>query len=149
MDSLLAEAFMATETLSRQPIKCKTPCDSAQIAVVFKSSPQIVLTDYEDKAQCELLLSKTTATPIQYRPAIFNSADAAKDWYHDLTQGDGPDGEDLYRRCDGSCSPIYTSTVIKEGENFKITTSIICGHARDKDDDQYLLESGIQWLCPS
>ena len=149
MDSLLAEARNAAGVLATKEQHCSRDCKQPYVAVIFKSKPHLVLRDYDEAATCSKLLESTTAAPITYSNRRFSSDDAAKEWYHELTQGDGEDGEDLYRRCPGSCSPSYSSVVYRHGAEVVVSTSIVCGPARDRDDDQYQLSAAIQWVCPS
>jgi hypothetical protein len=107
----------------------------------------MTLPEYEDSPSCQKLLEATKQQPISYSNREFNTQDDAEEWYNDLTQGDGTDGEDLYNRCPGQCSPSYTSIIHRRNGKFLITTSIICGHARDKDDNQYRLTSSLRWMC--
>jgi hypothetical protein len=148
MDALLAQARAQAAQVASQPSPCKQSCQTPVVAVVFTSAPQIALDNYDEREACEHLLRSTTTHPIMYANRAFTSEQDAKQWYKDLTQGDGPDGEDLYQRCPGLCSPSYSSTAYHLGNQFIVTTSIICGHARDKDDDQYRLSASLRWLCP-
>jgi hypothetical protein len=107
----------------------------------------MALPEYEDSPSCQRLLEATQQQPIVYGNRQFDTQDDAEEWYNDLTQGDGADGEDLYSRCPGQCSPSYSSVIYRKSGQFVITTSIICGHARDKDDNQYRLTSSLRWIC--
>lgn len=147
MDLLLDEAMERATQVSRNHPPCVKDCHVPRVAVVFKSSPNILLHDYEEASSCEKLLHKTTIEPIVYANRSFSSKDDAKKWYRDLTRGRGADGKDLYTRCPGLCSPSYSSMAFQKAGKFIVTTTIICGHARDKDDDQYLLSASLRWLC--
>jgi hypothetical protein len=107
----------------------------------------MTLPEYEDSPSCQRLLEATRQQPIVYDNRQFDTRDDAEEWYNDLTQGDGADGEDLYNRCPGQCSPSYSSVIYRKNGKFVITTSIVCGHARDKDDNQYRLTSSLRWMC--
>lgn len=148
MDQMLANASTNRIQVATERPLCGTSCGGARLAIIFSSTPNLRLSDYDESDRCEQLRKQTRAAPIVYAGRIFNSADEAREWYHDLTQGDGPDGEDLYQRCPGSCSPEYSSTIIRDKEKMIISTTIVCGHARDKDDGQYQLESAFRWVCP-
>ena len=149
MDKLLTESEVKAGELSRTEGSCVRSCKSPLTAVVFTSTPNKTLPEYEDSSSCERLFQDTQKTPITYRNRTFDSQDDAEDWYHDLTQGDGKDGEDLYARCPGQCSPAYSSVAYKHNGKFVVSTSILCGHARDKDDNQYRLTASVRWICPS
>lgn len=148
MDSLLNEAKAASIQVANGPKPCLEGCKGPVIAVLFESSPHTSLTDYDERSACQGLYEATRARPIVYRQRVFSTDREAKEWYKDLTQGDGPDGEDLYRRCPGRCSPSYSSTVYQNQGHVVVTTSIVCGHARDKDDNQYRLRAALRWVCP-
>lgn len=148
-DQMLKDARTAAQALSERERGCRRPCGTPVVAVVFNSTPYRYLTNHREAAQCQVLLESTSRSPIVYERRRFPSDDEAREWYEELTQGDGADGEDLYRRCPGACSPAYSSVAYKDGEEFVVSTSIVCGHARDKDDNQYSLSTALRWMCPS
>jgi hypothetical protein len=147
MDQMLSQAHSHADKIKSLPA-CPGQCPNASLALIFKSNPNKVQSAYSEQAQCQTLLDQTSKNPIVYRDLKFKTAEEAKAWYHELTQGEGPEGEDLYERCSGSCSPIYSTDVTHHDKNFILTATIICGHARDKDDDQYRLRSAFKWTCP-
>lgn len=147
-DQLLSQSENKAEQLIQQKSPCgSSSCAAPIVAVVFSSTPNITLAEYKDSPSCQKLLESTRQNPIVYGNRQFDTQDDAEEWYNDLTQGDGTDGEDLYNRCPGQCSPSYSSVIYRRGGKFIITTSIICGHARDKDDNQYRLTSSLRWMC--
>jgi hypothetical protein len=148
MDVLLGEAKAAAHKTAEYPLPCPKACAKPVVAVIFTSSPNLSLQDYDEHSTCQSLYEATRTSPIVYAHRVFSSDQDAKEWYKDLTQGDGPDGANLYERCPGSCSPSYSSTTYRQEDQFVVTTSIVCGHARDKDDDQYRLTASLRWLCP-
>ncbi len=147
-DRLLKDAQAEAQVLRANEGGCKRACPNPVVAVLFSSTPQKYLLDHEEASQCQTLLESTSKSPIIFENRRFASDDQAREWYEDLTQGDGVDGEDLYRRCPGACSPAYASQVYRDGDQFVVSTSIVCGHARDKDDGQYTLSTKIRWICP-
>jgi hypothetical protein len=148
MDQLLSVSETKARELGQQKSPCRSSsCESPVVAVVFASTPNMALPEYEDSPSCQRLLEATQQQPIVYGNRQFDTQDDAEEWYNDLTQGDGADGEDLYSRCPGQCSPSYSSVIYRKSGKFVITTSIICGHARDKDDNQYRLTSSLRWIC--
>lgn len=147
MDQLLSQSENKASEIVTQKSPCSSSCSSPLVAVVFSSSPNMTLPQYEDSPTCQKLLETTKQQPIVYSGRVFETQNDAEEWYNDLTQGDGTDGEDLYNRCPGQCSPSYTSVIYRQGGKFVITTSIVCGHARDKDDNQYRLSSSLRWMC--
>jgi hypothetical protein len=54
----------------------------------------------------------------------------------------------LYRRCPGDCSPSYDTKAFWNDGKINLTTSIVCGPARDKRDGLYTLSLGLEWFCP-
>ncbi len=147
MDQLLSQSETKASEIGGQKSPCGPSCSNPVVAVVFSSTPNMTLPEYEDSPSCQKLLETTKQQPILYSNREFNTQDDAEEWYNDLTQGDGTDGEDLYNRCPGQCSPSYTSIIYRRNGKFLITTSIICGHARDKNDNQYRLTSSLRWMC--
>lgn len=148
MDQLLSLSEAKARELGQQKSPCaSSTCGAPLLAVVFSSTPNATLPEYEDSSSCQRLLEATRQQPIVFNNREFATQDDAEEWYNDLTQGDGADGEDLYNRCPGRCSPSYSSIIYRKGEKFIVTTSIVCGHARDKDDNQYRLSSSLRWIC--
>jgi hypothetical protein len=148
MDQLLKQAWQEASTVESAKPGCAQSCGEPVVALIFNSAPNATLQGYEDSSTCTTLYEATRTQPIVYADRTFDSEADAKDWYEDLTQGDGDDGEDLYKRCPGNCSPSYSSVSVKKADRLVVTTSIICGHARDKDDDQYRLSAALRWICP-
>lgn len=146
-DALLSAASQKRSEIEGEHPLCVDSCSNARLAIVFSSTPNMRRSGYDDAADCDRLDAETAKNPITYSGRTFENADDARSWYHELTQGDGTDGEDLYTRCPGSCSPAYTSSIIREDERLVISTSIHCGHARDRDDNQYRLATGFRWEC--
>ncbi len=146
MDDMLNAADHQVEVIMKQT-RCKDSCKDGALTLVFRSAPLKILQEYEDFQYCAQLEHRTITNPIVYANRRFKSRDAAKEWYSSLTQGKGPDGKDLYRQCDRNCSPSYTTLVTKHDDHFVLTSKIICGHARNKDDNQYRLSSSFIWSC--
>lgn len=115
--------------------------------LLFTSVPKSFLKDYSEAQTCAGFLKTTTAKPFVYSNRTFASADELTSWFSDFSQGSGVDGKDLYERCPGACSPQYTCIVHKEGETFKLNAEVICGHARDKDENAYKLATSYRWSC--
>lgn len=149
MDQLLRESEDAAGRLMEVEARCSHPCPQAVAAVVFQSAPNMTLSEYDERDRCEELFLRTSGQPIEFLNRSFDSREEVEDWYKDLTTGDGDDGESLYEQCPGRCSPRYSSLIFKRGEKFVISASVVCGHARDKDDGQYALRAAVRWICPS
>ncbi len=139
-----AKAMAATAEPS-----CAEGCRSQGSAkIVLRTTPNKYLGEYDDFAHCKALLEQTTAKAIQYQGMSFESSDEFNEWYQDFTSGKGKEGEDLYSRCDLSCSPQYTSTISERPSGELLaSTSVICGHARDKSENNYRLTAELHWLC--
>ena len=147
MDQLVTESSTKATSLAQQETTCVKSCKDPVVAVVFSSAPHITLPDYDEASTCQQLYETTQKSPIVYAGRSFDSQEEAEEWYDDLTQGDGTDGEDLYAKCPGKCSPSYSSISYKHSGKIIVSTSIICGHARDKDDNQYRLTASLKWIC--
>jgi hypothetical protein len=116
--------------------------DSNNAVVVFTSVPTTFLEGKTDSAgiACETRLAETTKTPIIFSNRIFANDSALLDWISDFSQGDGKEGNDLYKRCSGDCSPQYEYHISKTEEgSYNLTARVICGKARNKSDDLYYL----------
>lgn len=127
---------------------CRYPCSKPEVGVRFISTPHKTLTHYTDAKRCNELEKTTSINPIVYSQREFTSEDAARSWYRKLSTGSGPDGRDLYRRCPGDCSPSYDTKAFWNDGKINLTTSIVCGPARDKRDGLYKLSLGLEWFCP-
>jgi len=149
MDELISKSEAQARLVSDEQRSCARSCNSPVVAIVFTSTPNKTLDSYDEASSCEKYAELTKTSPIVYANRTFDSQSDAESWYEDLTQGDGTDGEDLYGRCPGKCSPAYSSIIYQRGRKFFVTTSIECGHARDKDDNQYRLTAALRWICPS
>lgn len=143
----------AAEKLTLPPSFCPSGCkvnDKAEL--FFRSAPHKVKEEDEDKGYCQKLQQLTEKNPIRYQTLDLHTVDDLNDWIGDLSQGKGDDGEDLYKKCDRSCSPRFEYTVARRGDspdNYLVRASIVCGEARDKDDNMYNLEAFFRWECVS
>lgn len=138
---------------SQQPpdVKCPKGCSRNNTPVIyFQSIPQKFLDDSSDAEYCQSLENATKLQPIRYSKSDIKSVKELNDWIGELSQGKGKEGGDLYKKCDKSCSPQYEYEIIRTSptENTKSAkASIICGAARDKDDDKYKLTAFFRWNC--
>lgn len=111
----------------------------SSISLIMSSTPREYLTSYSNQEYCAELENKTTKKPLEYSRS-FNSPDELNVWISDFSQGKGEEGSDLYKKCDRDCSPQY-NYIISEDENktLKVTAEVICGHARNKSNNEYQL----------
>jgi hypothetical protein len=143
----------AAKTLTPPPSFCPSGCKiNEKPELFFRSAPHKINEEDEDKAYCQNLRKLTEKEPIKYQTLDLHTVEDLNDWIGDLSQGKGEDGEDLYTRCDRSCSPRFEYTVARRDnspDNYLVRASIICGEARDKDDNMYNLEAFFRWECIS
>lgn len=106
--------------------------------ISITSVPNKFLLDSSDNEYCSNKLTSSKSNPLNFSPDIFNSIDEANSWIGNFSQGKGKEGEDLYIKCDRSCSPQYTYQVKKlEAGKIEVKALVICGLPRDKDDNLY------------
>ncbi len=115
---------------------------------ILFSRPNKVLTDYSDQQYCLDKKSKTTSSKLEFSSPTLEGDDALNAWIGDFSQGKGEAGNKLYDLCDKSCSPSYeyridfSSSTKKDKDgslSYGVKALVICGEARDKDDNQYIL----------
>jgi len=125
-------------------LKCGLPNLPLEKMLIISSLPKIFLSEYDDKTYCQSKLSETKKSPYIYNAGSFSSVEDLNDWIKDFSQGSGKDGKDLYAKCDKSCSPQYTYKIKKSGEdNLTLNAEVICGDARDKNDNMYVLKASL------
>ena len=150
LNSGLEESMKDLESAVPADFKCPDYCQAKpQVTVVFTSTPKEYLKDYSDFKKCETYLEQTKKDPIIYNNLSFNSLAELNGWFGDFSQGNGKEGKDLYNKCDGKCSPAYSCFIVKDGNKLKTYASVICGHARDKADNQYAITFAYAWSCLS
>jgi hypothetical protein len=115
--------------------------------ILLSVVPQKFLTTYADSSRCEERLRQTSDQPLRFGPRRARSADEFAAWLSDLAQGRGPDGAVLYRACDGTCSPRYSAMVVPDRDGLVATVDVVCGPARDKADNTYIVSSVYRWAC--
>lgn len=137
--------------LSRVPIPqslCPECCElPAHPSVTFHSQPRAFRSDYDDKAMCDRFHGSTSRSPLLFNVTLENSLEKLTDWISDFSQGENSEGEKLYQLCPGDCSPQYSYTITPFMDTMSLEASVICGPARDKDDDMYILRYGYMWRC--
>ena len=126
---------------------CPSHCEPAEPQMVFQVEPTRLLTEYDQAPRCERLLEATLEQPLVYEGREFGSVREFSGWWRQFAVGKGPDGEDVYRHCDGRCTPRYTSVIVQHEDHLVADTSVICGHARDRQDNRYALSYSLRWTC--
>ena len=134
----------AQEPANLCPSHCALP---NKPEIIFRSLPNEVKQDYSDEAHCGELLRKTQKQPFAYSDRSFKNLSSLNSWFGDLSRGKGKDGRDLYEKCNASCSPNYTTVINKLDKEYKVNIHVVCGHARDKSDNQYELNAAYRWTC--
>jgi hypothetical protein len=143
-----AKAAVEEGTFAAPKDLCRSPCnESPKAFFVFRAAPQKYRENYGDKEKCAALLQQTQREPFTFAGREFDSLDSFYEWWSDFAQGNGADGKDLYSRCDGSCSPQYLLILSEKNGGLSVDSSVICGHARDKDDNMYQISSSFRWTC--
>ena len=106
------------------------------------SIPNAFRIDSDDNSYCAAKSEETSKTPLTFDAGQFSALEEINTWIEKFSQGKGEEGKVLYSKCDRSCSPQYTYLITKlSAENLNVSANVICGPARDKDDNQYALES--------
>jgi len=115
--------------------------------ILLTIAPQKLLAAYADADKCEELLRQTSSHPLSFGPRHASSADELAGWITDLSQGRGPDGKVLYNQCDGTCSPRYSARITQDSDGLVATLDVVCGPARDRNDNMYNVASAYRWAC--
>lgn len=115
--------------------------------IVFRSIPNKFLSDYSDREHCASLSEQTKLKPLAYSGKQFDSVDSLNSWIGDFSQGSGTEGKDLYKKCDGDCSPQYEYRILDNASAMNVDAVVLCGQARDKDDNQFKLSVSYRWQC--
>ncbi len=123
---------------------CKGP---GRARVVYKVAPMHFLPDREQKAVCLKLDGQTRKRPFEFAPRRFGSVTELNDWIMGFSQGRGPEGEELYRRCSANCSPRYEFVIAREKEGLNLETRVQCGPARDRSSDEYAISTALRVDC--
>jgi hypothetical protein len=147
--TLLEQATANRKLVAPPESGCATGCKPAgPPLVVFRSVPNKFRVDYSDAGVCKKLEAQTRTAPFRYGGKTFASLDELNSWFSDFSQGDGPDGEDLYQRCSGNCSPQYTNVIdVTTNSKLNLFADVVCGPARDKSDNQYRLSIAYRFAC--
>jgi hypothetical protein len=127
---------------------CSSPCGVAgPIRVLLSIVPSKFHSSYPGSDRCEEQLAETKNQPLTFGPHHARQQDELANWLVDVAQGRGQDGAALYQKCSGRCSPSYFMDASQDGDGFVATLRVVCGHARDKNDNTYIVSSGYRWAC--
>jgi hypothetical protein len=127
------------------PAGCVLP---AKPVIVFRAVPTAFVTNYSDYDKCQKLLEETEKTPFEYNES-FSSMSEVESWFSDFSRGKGTDGQDLYKRCSGQCSPQYEFFITNDAGKLALDADVVCGHARDKSNNMYDISYSYKWICQS
>ena len=126
------------------PSHCKP---AASPSIMFSSIPQKYRTNYDEEGQCLQMLEDMTKSPLVYEPGRFEATENVFDWFNNFSRGKGAEGEDFYIKCGGTCSGRIHTRLDPVDGGWGMITKVICGPARDKDDNKYDITVKIVWTC--
>ncbi len=145
---MLEEAEKNVLKVEKPTDLCPSNCDlPKEPIVVFKSVPNEFLSHYDESEKCGKLQEETEKNPLSYNNKDFPTLQSLEDWFGDFTRGKGADGKDLYERCSGKCSPQYECIISRNDDKFLLDAQVLCGQARDKNDNKYVLSYSYRWIC--
>jgi hypothetical protein len=127
---------------------CPAHCrPAASPSIMFSSIPQKYRTNYEEEGKCLQMLEDMTKSPLVYEPGRFEATENVFDWFNNFSRGKGDDGEDFYAKCGGTCSGRIHTRLDPIDDGWGMVTKVICGPARDKDQNKYDITVKIVWTC--
>jgi hypothetical protein len=148
-EEILRDSLEKSNTITTPPNTCKAKCElNSGERVVFSAVPSKLLNDYSDKEKCDAYYKDTLAKPLTWKGLSFKDAKEISENFGQLSQGKGEIGAELYKKCDGDCSPQYEIDISpKPDKTLKVDISAVCGPARDKDEGTYKLATKLFWEC--
>ena len=147
-EKLLKSAVDNTEFLA--PSACTGECsENVKAEIVYVVQPIAFLPPEKQNQVCLDFEESTKSNPMQFGPKTFPSVEGLNTWISDFTRGNGDDGKKLYDACSSNCSPRYTFFIEKDGEQLTVTSDVLCGLARDKDEEFYQVATQIRQTCLS
>ena len=142
LDSALSRDIGLTEA------GCVDQCaNGTQPEVVYRVAPIAFLPDEEQDKLCVTLEEQTSKFPMRFERREFDSVQGVTDWITAFSQGRGDDGKLLYEQCGSNCSPRYTFMITQRDKTYRVNTDVLCGLARDRDNDQYLISTSLRRTC--
>ncbi len=128
--------------------RCRPQCENGEIAeVIYRVAPVAFLADDKQNAECIAFEDQTRDDPMRFDSKSFASVTELNEWIMAFSQGRGDDGKALYARCSSNCSPRYTFVIAAQDTGFKVDTEVLCGLARDKANDKYLISTAVRHTC--
>lgn len=134
----------ALTLLEKEKLCSAQQCPAEKLFIAFSSTPSSFRTNYSDKSRCEKLFETTSNSPLNFDIQHFDNHETLSAWIGDFSQGKGIEGEKLYQRCPGSCSPQFTYEIRETDSRIELLPTAICGPARDKSDNEYRIEYAIR-----
>ncbi len=135
------------EQQQRREAGCGACSESQPAEVVLESVPGKFLLDYEGEEACARRHEQTSQTPLQFPEQEFADIESVVTWYADFSRGYGEYGRLLYSQCEGECSPQYRLRLREEKGELLVRTEVVCGPARDREENSYTLSASIELNC--
>lgn len=143
---LLKEAL--AQPRLQKTVDCGRDCTSSPDSqVVYRVEPMDFLAEEDQDEICLTLEQQTQVNPWRFADQQFESVDDINEWVMKFSQGRGEEGKKLYQRCASNCSPRYTFLIAREQQNYRLSTEVKCGLARDKDTDRYQISTALRYEC--
>ena len=152
VNKLLASAGIYDNLTSKSnsiKVVTKTLLDQAESKVgsenkiKFTAQPNVFLKEYANKEYCLGKLAETQKKPIVFYQS-FPDLNGFSEYFSKLATGKNDDGDTMYEECPKDCSFNFTIDLKKDTNRYKSEIKAICGEARDKDDNQYLLAVAVK-----
>lgn len=145
-ERLLTKAVGTREFM--EPPDCAGACATTlRSQVVYRVEPTVFLPEEKQQAVCLTFEEQTKSNPMRFDSRDFESIEKLNEWVMAFSQGRGDDGKALYERCSANCSPRYTFYIAKNGEKLTVSADVLCGLARDRKSDQYVVSTAVRWSC--
>ena len=143
---LLTSAFDTDRRTERAD--CGAACQAReQSQIVYRVTPTAFLADDMQRDVCRQFESETRSHPMTFNQREFRSVEEMNQWIMEFSQGRGEDGRALYARCSSNCSPRYTFLIAEQNSGYAVKTEVLCGLARDKTNDVYLVSTAVRRSC--
>jgi hypothetical protein len=144
--NMLAEALDVSAT--KKTAACAVGCSqSSRSEIIYRVTPIAFIAEPQQQALCLTLERETSSTPLRFPAREFKSVEALNGWVMEFSQGRGEDGKALYAQCGGNCSPRYTFLISPATDGLHVEAEVICGHARDRDVDEYDVSTALRLHC--